>query len=213
MHVYIHIYIPTRMYWWCVHTDTGYIARRQQSTHPPAAGPRATPPGVSLSDRGAPFGVDPPSILPGRADWPAANWPIPRLAPSVMTAPGNAPRARQWPTANWRVLSPATITCAAPPPPLPLASFVRPPRARPQSSHLPRPTGPPSHPLDPPRRRRREPPSLAHGPRAHAHACPPWPSLRRAPVPPRGVRGWGAACNGSRPAASPSSHHPRRAAP
>jgi hypothetical protein len=159
--------------------DTGYSCP-ETAVHPPAA--------VPLPRRGAPFGVDPGPGGPPGVSWPTANWPIPRLAPSMMTAPGNAPRAP--PNGLPR-------TGEFPRPPLP-AHLRRSPSRSPAldpnpGSHLPRPTGPPAHPLDPPsipppRRRPREPPSLAHGPRAHAHACPLWPSLRRPWSPPGRAR-------------------------
>lgn len=167
----------------------GYIAGRRQSVHPPAAGPRVTRPDLPLSHRGAPLGVDPgpggpPEYSPGRdelAHRQLANAP-------ACSLPDDRPRKR-----SARYGPPRTGEFPRPPLPAPLLSFVR-SRARPQSSHLPRPTGPPSHPLDPldpPSR----PPPLAVGagsrpPITHAHACLLWPSLRR-PRSARGLRGWG----------------------
>lgn len=166
-------------------------------------------PGLSLSPIGAPRWGSTPAA---RRTGPPPTGQRPRLAPSLMTAPGNAPRA--WPTANWRV-SPATIARAPSPP---LLSFVR-SRARPQSSHLPRPTGPPSHPLDP-----LDPPSPSApgaallGPRPPAPTPTPTPAcsgllLYGGPGGTGACADGVAACNGSRPAASPSSYDPRRAAP
>ena len=137
--------------------ETGYTAGGRQSTlRPPAlallartslfpivaprgGGPRPR----SLAHRqlgNAPACPLPKDGTPGLV--PPASPGFPRLAPWLMTAPDNAPRA--WPTANWPV-SPAPMARA----PSPVPPLVRPLPRSPPIPHLPRPTGPSSHPLDP----------------------------------------------------------------
>lgn len=203
IHTYIYIYIYTQV---LVDAPGHEIYCSETAVHPPAAGPRVTRPDVPLSRRGAPLGVD---AGPG----PTANWSIPRLAPSMVTAPGNAPRA-PWPTANWRV-SPATVARA--PAPLPSPLLVRPP---PRSTPiLPISLGQLAHPRTP------SIPSIPPSPSARG-SRPPWPTapaptptparsglLYGGPGPPGACADAVAACNGPRPAASPSSYGPRRVAP
>ena len=162
-----------------MHLDTRYIARRQQSTLlPPALAPLAR---TSLCPVVAPrWGLTP---APGDHSGPPPTGQYPGLPPLH----GDRPRersARPWPTANWRErVSPATVARA---------------RARPQSSQSPSANWPtPRTPSIPSIRAplavgpgSRPPWPTAPGAHAHAHACPPWPSLRR-PWSPRGVRGCG----------------------
>ena len=139
--LYIHTYIHTYIYIYTqvlVDAPGHEIYCSETAVHPPAAGPRATRPDVPLSRRGAPLGVD---AGPGGPFWPTANWSIPRLAPSMVTAPGNAPRAHGLPR---------TGESEFPRPPLPA------PALDPNPPNLPRPTGPP---LAPPRSPRSAPPS------------------------------------------------------
>lgn len=174
-----------------MHLDTRYIARRQQSTLlPPALAPLAR---MSLCPVVAPrWGLTP---VPGGP--PPGTILAHRQLVNTPACPlhGDRPRERSARPMAYRELASfpghrCPRTGAAPLPP----SRSPAPALDPNPPNLPRPTGPPSHPLDPldpplavgPG----EPPSLAHGPRAHAHACPLWPSLRR-PWSPRGVRGCG----------------------
>ena len=201
IHTYIHTYIYIYIYTQVLVDAPGHeIYCSETAVHPPAAGPRATRPDVPLSRRGAPLGVD---AGPGGPFWPTANWSIPRLAPLH----GDRPRersARPWPTANWRErVSPATVARA---------------RARPQSSQSPSANWPtPRTPSIPSIRA-----PLAVGPGSR----PPWPTapaptppparsglLYGGPGPPGACADAVAACNGPRPAASPSSYGPRRVAP
>ena len=197
IHTYIYIYIYTQV---LVDAPGHEIYCSETAVHPPAAGPRATRPDVPLSRRGAPLGVD---AGPGGPFWPTANWSIPRLAPSMVTAPGNAPRAHGLPRTGEsefpRPPLPAPAHRRRSPPPF---SFAR-PRARPQSSQSPSANWPT---LAPPR-------SPRSAPTPTGHACPPWPPLRRPWSPPGACADAVAACNGPRPAASPSSYGPRRVAP
>ena len=201
IHTYIHIYIYTRRYWW-MHLDTRYIARRQQSTLlPPALAPLAR---TSLCPVVAPrWGLTP---VPGDHSGPPPTGQYPGLPPLH----GDRPRersARPWPTANWRErVSPATVARA---------------RARPQSSQSPSANWPtPRTPSIPSIPSIRAP--LAVGPGSR----PPWPTapaptppparsglLYGGPGPPGACADAVAACNGPRPAASPSSYGPRRVAP
>jgi hypothetical protein len=180
--VYIHtfIYIYTRRYRWS-HVDTGYSCP-ETAVHPPAA--------VPLPRRGAPFGVDPGPGGPPGVSWPTANWPIPRLAPSMMTAPGNAPRA---PPMAYRELASfrghrCPRTCAAPLLVRPRSTPIRDPISLGQLAHPRTPSIPPRSPL------------LADDPGSR----PPWPTAPAptptparsglpygGPGPPRGVRGCG----------------------
>ena len=184
LHTYTHIYISlyTRRYWW-MRMDTGCIARRRQLTLlPPALAPPAR---TSLRPVvGAPLGVDAgPGGPPRRqlANTPACPLHGDRLR--ERSARNGLPRTGECPPGH---------RC----PPLPLPLLVRPP---PRSTPiLPSPSAnwptlaPPRSPPSP----RRRPPGAAlpwptaPGAHAHAHACPPWPSLRR-PWSPRGVRGCG----------------------
>ena len=91
---YIHP-VPSPRVGRCPAVDGGegaYICR-EDAVPPPAAGPRATPLGVPLPHRGAPFGGDSgpqgplPEYAPGRAYWSTANWPTPRLPPCLGLLP------------------------------------------------------------------------------------------------------------------------------
>ena len=135
-----------------MHCEMGSIAARTQSASPfsPAAGPRATP-----------AGVPPPPRVFSRPRQ-LANAPRP---PPPCSLPDDRPRQRSAPMAHRELASVPGHHCprtrAAPRSSSLLLPFVR-PRARPPALHLPRPTGPPSHPLDlpsiRPRRRRPAPP-------------------------------------------------------
>ena len=160
--------------------ETGYTAGGRQSTlRPPAlallartslfpivaprgGGPRPR----SLAHRqlgNAPACPLPKDGTPGLG--PPASPGFPRLAPWLMTAPDNAPRA--WPTANWPV-SPAPMARA----PSPVPPLVRPLPRSPPIPHLPRPTGPSSHPLDPPSHPPRPRPRLRLPAQAISTAAP-----------------------------------------
>ena len=90
MAVKVHIYAYVHV---VVHARGDGIYRREDAVPPPAAGPRATPLGVPLPHRGAPFGGDSgpqgplPEYAPGRAYWSTANWPTPRLPPCLGLLP------------------------------------------------------------------------------------------------------------------------------
>ena len=145
---------------------------------------------TSLSPIGAPrWGLTPApgdlrSIPPAVTNWPTANWPTPRLAPSLMTAPGNAPRAM----AHRELASFPGHHCPRPSSRSSAPALAPSPPISPGQLAHPRTPSIPSIP-------HRAPPPLAVGagsrpPITHAHACLLWPSLRR-PRSARGLRGWG----------------------
>ena len=172
-----------------MHCEMGSIAARTQSASPfsPAAGPRATP-----------AGVPPPPRVFSRPRQ-LANAPRP---PPPCSLPDDRPRQRSAPMTHRELASVPGHHCprtrAAP---RSSSLLLAPPRSSSHSSApalAPQPSislGQLAHPRTPsisPRSAlavgaRRRPAT----PRAHAHACPLWPSLRRRPGPPRGVRGWG----------------------
>ena len=188
----------------------GSIAARTQSASPfsPAAGPRATP-----------AGVPPPPRVFSRPRQ-LANAPRP---PPPCSLPDDRPRQRSAPMAHRELASVPGHHCprtrAAPPRSSSLLLApppIRPPPRSPPSPPSPSanwPTlAPPRSPLDPP-----SPSAPGAAPRPFA----PTPTPARsgllyggAPVLPGACADGVAAGNGSpRPAASPSSHDPRRAAP
>ena len=149
---------------------------------------------TSLSPIGAPrWGLTPApgdlrSIPPAVTTWPTANWPTPRLAPSLMTAPGNAPRAmpprelasfpgHHCPRPSSRSSAPAL----APSPPISPGQLAHP--RTPSIPSIPH--------RAPPRRRRREPPSYNPRPRlpalAFSTAAPVRPGPARMGWPPATV--------------------------
>ena len=195
IHTYIHIYIYIYIYTQVLVDAPGHeIYCSETAVHPPAAGPRATRPDVPLPRRGAALGVD---AGPGGPPPPPGTILAHRQLVNTPACPlhGDRPRERSARPMAYRELASfpghrCPRTGAAPLPP----SRSPAPALDPNPPNLPRPTGPPSHPLDPldpplavgPG----GPPARAHGPRAPPHACPLWPSLRR-PWSPRGVRGCG----------------------
>ena len=196
IHTYIYIYIYTQV---LVDAPGHEIYCSETAVHPPAAGPRATRPDVPLSRRGAPLGVD---AGPGGPFWPTANWSIPRLAPLH----GDRPRERSARPMAYRELA--------------RASFPGHRCPRPRSTPiLPISLGQLAHPRTP------SIPSIPPSPSARG-SRPPWPTapaptptparsglLYGGPGPPGACADAVAACNGPRPAASPSSYGPRRVAP
>lgn len=176
----------------------GSIAAGTQSASPPspAAGPRATPAGVPPPSPSilpaAPTGQRPPAPpMPKHASRLGLMLGLTPRPPPACSLPDDRPRQRSAPMAHRELASVpghhCPRTCAAPR----SSSHSSAPALAPQPSIS---LGQLAHPRTPsisPRSAlavgaRRRPATF----RAHAHACPLWPSLRRRPGPPRGVRGW-----------------------